>query len=110
MINPYDTETERHKERIEGIKFDGQSKVIIEGNKVVTGRKKAQWERILEYMQTHECITSIIASDVLRITSLHRRLTDIERKKDDDGRRLYFIDRKRIDVPNRPHHYVYRLK
>ena len=66
-------------------------------------RRKAQWERVLRYMQTHDCITSAIAFDALRITSLHRRLTDIERKTD------YQIDRKRIDVPNRPHHYEYRL-
>jgi hypothetical protein len=65
--------------------------------------KTPQWRRVMQYMQDYGMITSAIAFDALRITSLHRRLTDIERKTD------YRIDRKRIDVPNRPHHFEYRL-
>ena len=86
------------------------SDLIMHDQQLVTPRydsgpkkKLTQWERVLHYMLTHECITSMIAFSELNITSLHRRLTDIERNTD------YVIDRKRIDVPNRPHHYEYRL-
>lgn len=88
MINPYDTETERFQERLS---FDSMP-------------DRPQWQKVLNYMRNHECITSMIAFHQLGITSLHRRLTDIERNTS------YVIDRKRVDVPNRPHHYEYRLK
>ena len=69
-----------------------------------TGEKVPQWKQVLRYMETHPCITSAIAFSELRITSLHRRLTDIERFTH------YVIDRRRIQVHGRPHHYEYRLR
>lgn len=87
MSDPRNSEEQRFQERMAAIR-----------------EKTPQWQKVLHYMRHHNCITSAIAFDVLRITSLHRRLTDIERYTD------YVIDRKRVDVPGRPHYYTYSLK
>ena len=66
-------------------------------------RKKPQWQRVLNYMQTHDHISSAIAWEHLRITSLHRRLTDIKK-------RGYEIDVEQCFPEGRPHYFKYRLR
>ena len=67
-----------------------------------TAQKLPQWQRVLNYMQTHDHISSAIAWDVLRITSLHRRLTEIRK-------RGYEYEKEVCRPKGRPHYFKYRL-
>lgn len=100
MMDPRNTETERYKERIDKARMQRKQQMQ---ERVAVTTKQPQWVKVLQYMRNHEHITSAIAFTALGITSLHRRLTDIERNTS------YVIDRKRVDVPGRTHHFEYRL-
>lgn len=65
-------------------------------------KKKIQTERVLEYMQTHDGITSWEAFESLNIISLPRRIKDLR----EQGHRIEMTWQKR---PNGEKFGLYRL-